>query len=74
LVGSTTRPVKELKGFQKINLKKGETQTVMFEISLDDLKFYNSDLKFTAENGQFEVFVGSNSDTNNKATFELINK
>lgn len=74
LVGSVTRPVKELKGFQKIDLKKGETKTVTFEISVNDLKFYNSDLKFTAENGQFEVFVGSNSDTNNKATFELINK
>ncbi len=72
LVGSVTRPVKELKGFQKIDLKKGENQTVTFEISVNDLKFYNSDLKFTAENGQFEVFVGSNSDTTNKATFELI--
>ncbi len=74
LVGSVTRPVKELKGFQKIDLKKGETKTITFDISVNDLKFYNSDLKFTAENGQFEVFVGSNSDTNNKATFELINK
>lgn len=74
LVGSVTRPVKELKGFQKIDLKKGESKTVTFEISVNDLKFYNSDLEFTAENGQFEVFVGSNSDTNNKATFELINK
>jgi beta-glucosidase len=74
LVGSTTRPVKELKGFQKIDLKKGETKTITFDISVNDLKFYNSDLKFTAENGQFEVFVGSNSDTTNKATFELINK
>ena len=74
LVGSVTRPVKELKGFQKIDLKKGESKTVTFDISVNDLKFYNSDLKFTAENGQFEVFVGSNSDTTNKATFELIKK
>ncbi len=72
MVGSVTRPIKELKGFKKINLKKGETQTVTFEISVNDLKFYNSDLEFIAENGQFEVFIGTNSDATNKATFELI--
>lgn len=73
LVGSITRPVKELKGFQKINLKKGEKKTVTFEISAEDLKFYNSDLKFLAEKGMFEVFAGSNSDTETKAVFELVN-
>jgi beta-glucosidase len=72
LVGSVTRPVKELKGFQKIDLKKGQMQTVNFEISLEDLKFYNSDLKFTAEPGRFEIFVGTNSNTENKVSFELI--
>ena len=73
LFASVTRPVKELKGFQKINLKKGEKQTVTFEISAEDLKFYNAALQFVAEPGTFEVFVGSNSDTNTKATFELVN-
>jgi beta-glucosidase len=73
LVGSVTRPVKELKGFKKINFKKGEKQTVTFEISAEDLKFYNSDLQFVAEPGQFEVFVGTNSDTEIKAKFELVN-
>jgi beta-glucosidase len=73
LFASVTRPVKELKGFQKINLKKGEKQTVTFEISAEDLKFYNAALQFVAEPGKFEVFVGSNSDTNTKATFELVN-
>jgi beta-glucosidase len=72
LVGSVTRPVKELKGFQKIDLKKGQMQTVSFEISLEDLKFYNSDLKFIAEPGRFEIFVGTNSDVENKVSFELI--
>ena len=73
LFASVTRPVKELKGFQKINLKKGEKQTVTFEISAEDLKFYNAALQFVAEPGTFEVFVGSNSDTNTKAAFELVN-
>lgn len=73
LVGSVTRPVKELKGFQKIALKKGESQKVTFELSIEDLKFYNSNLKYVAEKGMFEVFVGANSDTDNKETFELVN-
>jgi beta-glucosidase len=73
LVGSITRPIKELKGFQKINLKKGEKQTVTFEIAVEDLKFYNSDLQFVAEPGKFQVFIGTNSDTTNKIEFDLVN-
>ncbi len=72
LVGSVTRPVKELKGFEKVSLKKGETKTVSFEISSDDLKFYNLDMKYAAEAGKFDVFVGGNSDTNRKVSFELV--
>lgn len=71
LVGSVTRPVKELKGFEKITLKKGEAKTVSFEISSEDLKFYNIDMKNVAEAGSFEVFVGENSDTDRKASFQL---
>ncbi|MBF7091439.1 beta-glucosidase BglX [Flavobacterium sp. ALJ2] len=73
LVGSVTRPVRELKGFQKIDLKKGEKRTVNFEITVEDLKFYNSDLKFIAEPGQFDVFVGTDSNAEKKVSFELIN-
>ena len=72
LVASITRPVKELKGFQKIYLKKGEKQTVTFEISAEDLKFYNSDLQFVAEPGEFEIFVGRDSDTDIKTKIELV--
>lgn len=72
LVGSVTRPVKELKGFEKINLKKGETKTVSFEISSEDLKFHTIEMKNEAEAGSFEVFVGGNSDTDRKANFELL--
>ena len=73
LVGSTTRPVKELKGFQKVFLKKGETKDVTFTITEEDLKFYDFDLNFVAEPGQFEVFIGTHSDTQNKMLFELVN-
>ncbi|WP_298115003.1 beta-glucosidase BglX [Flavobacterium sp.] len=72
VVGSITRPMKELKGFKKIFLKKGEKQTVTFEISVEDLKFYNSDLQFVAEEGQFEIFIGKDSDATNKINLELV--
>jgi beta-glucosidase len=61
LVGSITRPVKELKGFQKIYLKASETKKVTFTISPDDLKFYNSDLKYDWEAGDFDIMIGTNS-------------
>jgi len=71
LVGSITRPVKELKGFQKVALKVGESKTISFNISENDLKFYNSDLKFVAEPGDFEVFIGTNSRDAKAASFSL---
>lgn len=71
MVGSVTRPVKELKGFKKITLKKGETSTVTFEISADDLKFYDKEMRWTAEPGDFTVFVGSNSRDVQSAGFTL---
>lgn len=61
LIASITRPLKELKGFQKINIAKGETKKVTFTLTKTDLAFYNSNLEFKAENGEFEVFVGTNS-------------
>jgi len=61
MVGSIARPVKELKGFQKINLKPGETKTVSFNITPNDLKFYNGDLKYDWEAGEFQVMIGGSS-------------
>ena len=60
-VGSITRPVQELKGFNKIELAPGETKNVSFEITPELLKFYNSDLKFDWESGDFQIMVGTNS-------------
>lgn len=62
MVGSITRPVKELKGFQKVFLKKGESKKVTFNISPEDLKFYNNALKFDWEGGEFDVMIGTSSD------------
>jgi beta-glucosidase len=71
LVGSITRPVKELKGFQRVALKPGESKHVAFTVTSEQLKFYNADLQWTAEPGEFFVFIGGNSDVNNKARFWL---
>src|SRR5579863_1327048 len=61
LVGSLTRPVKELKGFQKIDLKAGESRQVSFTITPEDLKFYDNELKYDWEPGDFSIMIGGNS-------------
>ncbi|TDO19715.1 beta-glucosidase BglX [Pedobacter duraquae] len=72
MVGSSTRPVKELKGFQKISLKPGESREVSFRIQESDLKFYNANLKYVAEPGAFKVFIGTNSRDVQTADFTLL--
>lgn len=69
LVGSITRPVKELKAFEKVALKAGEKKTVTFSLTTKDLSFYKSDLSFGYEPGQFHVFVGGNSRDVKKSEF-----
>ena len=71
LVGSVTRPVKELKGFEKIFLKAGESRKVSFSITPELLKFYNYDLLFVCEPGDFDVMIGGNSRDVKKARFLL---
>lgn len=71
MVGTTTRPVKELKKFEKVMIKKGETREVTFKITEEDLKFYNYNLDFVAEPGDFKVFVGGNSRDVKEASFSL---
>ena len=72
LVGSVTRPVKELKGFEKIFLKAGESRKVSFSITPELLKFYNYDLQFVCEPGDFDVMIGGNSRDVKKARFLLM--
>jgi beta-glucosidase len=73
MVGSISRPVKELKGFQKVTLKAGESAAVNFKIRVDDLKFYNSDLKYVAEPGDFKLFIGGNSQDVKESAFKYVN-
>ncbi len=72
LFGSVVRPVKELKGFQKLFLKKGESKKVSFAIAADDLRFYNDKLQYIFEPGDFKVFVGGSSDNVKEAGFTLV--
>jgi beta-glucosidase len=71
VVGSVSRPVRELKSFQKVLLKKGDSCTLTFHLTTEDLKFYNNDLQFVAEPGAFQVFVGPNSRDTQEASFTL---
>lgn len=71
VVRSITPPKRQLKGFDKVMLKKGESKEVSITLSADDLKFYNSQLEFVSEPGEFEVFVGTNSDANLSESFSL---
>ena len=71
LESSVSRPVKELKGFQRITLKKGETQTVTFTITPEVLKFYNQNLDYQYEPGDFDVMIGPNSDVVQTLRFTL---
>jgi beta-glucosidase len=68
---SITRPVKELKGFELLNLKAGETKAAKFELTEKELGFYDNEGKWILEKGEFEVYVGTNSQTQNKKSFEL---
>ncbi|MBP5572280.1 MAG: beta-glucosidase BglX [Bacteroidales bacterium] len=69
---SSSRPVRELKGFDKVLLQPGESKTVSFEIGVDALSFWNQQMEYVAEPGEFKVYIGGDSQTKNEASFELL--
>lgn len=71
MVGSSTRPVRELKRFSKIYLHKNESIRVKYTLSMEDLKYFNASLKYNYEPGTFQVYVGSDSNADLKSRFEL---
>ncbi|HRE38747.1 MAG TPA: glycoside hydrolase family 3 N-terminal domain-containing protein [Chitinophagaceae bacterium] len=71
VAASVVRPVKELKGFQKVSLKKGEAKEVRFMLTADDLRFYNDRLQFIYEPGEFKLYIGGSSNDVKETTFEL---
>ena len=68
-IASITRPVKELKGFKKVTLKKGESRDIEMELNIPDLAFYNEDLELTVESGEFDLWIGTNSSSGLLTTF-----
>jgi len=72
MAGSVTRPVEELKNFKKIFLKAGESRVVNFTLTANDLRFYDINMKYTYEPGNFKVFVGTNSRDVKEADFKLV--
>lgn len=72
VAGSMIRPIKELKNFQKVMVKAGEQKVVHFTITEDDLKFYNTQLKYAAEPGKFNVQIGLDSEDVTQQSFELL--
>lgn len=72
-IGSVTRPVKELKGFKRVDLQPGETQTVTFSLPVSELAFWNIDMQKVVEPGDFIIWLGTNSQEGLSADFEVIN-
>ena len=73
LVGSVTRPVKQLKGFERVTLAPGESRTVSFNITPETLSFYRQDMTWGSEPGAFKVFIGGSSDNTKEADFSYEN-
>ncbi|MCX6301693.1 MAG: beta-glucosidase BglX [Bacteroidia bacterium] len=72
LIGDVTRPVKELKGFMKVLIRKGETASISFTIYPKDLSYYHQDMSYSYDPGDFELFIGTNSTDNKKTEFSII--
>jgi beta-glucosidase len=74
LVANVTRPVKELKGFQRLRLKPGEKRRVSFELGPDDLAFYGRDMTLITEPGEFDAWIGGSSEAALRTRFRLVRK
>lgn len=72
LAASITQPVKKLKAFRKIYIKKGETREVVFTLTTDDLRFYNNDLRYVFDPGAFKLYIGASSEDVKEADFTLV--
>jgi len=71
MVASVTRPVKELKAFKKIMIKKGESKSISFTLTKQDFEIFDSNMHKVVEPGEFQIFVGGNSDTKNKISIMI---
>ncbi|MFT5484369.1 MAG: beta-glucosidase, partial [Halieaceae bacterium] len=74
LVGSVTRPIRELKGFRRVRLQPGQSERVCFSLDKNDLAFYNRQMELATEAGQFHAWIGGNSDAQLWTEFELVER
>ncbi len=72
LVGNVTRPVRELKGFKRVRVEPGQTVTVEFDLHTDELAFYGRDNRLMLEAGDFHVWIGGSSTTDQRSEFRLV--
>jgi beta-glucosidase len=72
LVGSVVRPVKELKGFKRVELAPGEAKIVNFEVPVSDLAFWNIDMDYVVEPGEFQLWIAGDSDSGKPVDFNVI--
>ena len=71
IAGNVTRPVRELKGFQRVRVEPGQTVTVAFELHTDDLAFYGRDMQLMTEPGEFHAWIGGSSDADLRTEFRI---
>ena len=71
VVAETTRPVRELKGFERFSLKAGESKVLTFEVPTSDLAYCHSDMSWTADKGDFKVWVGADSTAELEGKFTI---
>ena len=74
VAASVTRPIRELRGFQRVNLRPGEKRTIEFTIGIEELGFYNREMRFAVEPGAVRVFVGTNSEDGLESGFEIVGR
>ena len=74
VVGEVVRPIKELKGFEKVMLQPGETRTISFTITEEQLRYHHCDLQYKSDPGAFIAYIGSNSQDVQALPFKLIEK
>ena len=71
-VGDVTRPLKELKGYRKVNIKKGETVTVSFTINMNELSYYHQDMSYSYDPGEFDLYIGPDSSEGLTTSFSIL--
>ena len=71
-MGSVVRPVKELKGFKRVELAPGEVKIVNFEVPISDLAFWNIDMDYVVEPGEFQLWIAGDSDSGKPVDFKVI--